>query len=127
MPLPTNERFGLVLAVLIPLAIGLVVLVVWLSQPRASERQPINQSRPSVSGWELTNAGCYRAIGTPTEPAPGAVCGSGEVTFCVYQNQRYGIGERFAAQDECNTCVCDEATRQVVCTELACGNLNRSR
>lgn len=82
---------------------------------------------PSVQtgNWAVTTAGCYVAVGTPTTAPPGVVCGQSppaEKTYCEYRGQRYGIGERFAAGDGCNSCACDEGTKQVICTALVCQN-----
>lgn len=90
----------------------LAAVAIWLSISRG-------QPRPTGS-WAVTADGCSVPVGTPTVNAPGPVCGTREaVTFCVYQNQRYGIGEQFAAADRCNTCACTAGG------EVRCSNLYR--
>lgn len=51
--------------------------------------------------------GCTSISSTPSSVA------------CEYQGITYSEGERFPAEDGCNTCTCGE-DGQVACTELAC-------
>ncbi len=85
------------------------------------EKAPVSTTT-ATGGWVKTSADCYIPVNNPTTPAPGIPCinPKAEITFCDYEGSQYGIGEKFAAADGCNTCVCSEETRDVVCTQKIC-------
>ncbi|HCC67866.1 TPA: hypothetical protein DEP90_01465, partial [Patescibacteria group bacterium] len=39
---------------------------------------------------------------------------------CEYMGETYEDGEKFPAEDGCNTCTCEGSTGQVYCTEMNC-------
>lgn len=92
--------------------LAIAAVAMWLS---------ISRGHPRTTGsWALTADGCFVPVGTPTVNAPGPICGTPQaVTSCIYRNQRYGIGEQFAARDGCNTCACGEGG------QVSCSNLSR--
>ena len=42
---------------------------------------------------------------------------------CEYAGQFYSGGQSFDALDGCNTCACDAATGEIICTMMACAPL----
>lgn len=109
-------RWRLTLLVIVLAVVGAAV---WWRETRKLQ---------STGSWAITSSGCYVPVGTPKQGSPGPVCGTKEaVTYCVYRNQRYGIGEQFAAEDRCNTCSCGLAG-EVACSDLSqCANKNTAR
>lgn len=108
------------------LAFGVMVILAglgvggWLVFGR-SAKTPASDT-PAAGGWVKLSGDCYIPVNNPKTPAPGRPCldPKAEITFCDYEGSQYGIGEKFAAVDGCNTCICSEETRDVVCTQKIC-------